>query len=80
MDKYEFLLMLIIPATVVLMYVRNVKVSKRIINPETDTDDGEVCDYINVKSHNVSSARTTGMSSGTVNKLRDFVSLKNKAS
>lgn len=76
MDQYEFLLMLILPITMLLSWVRNSKVSKKIVQPETDTDDGEICDYINVREHNESSARTTGMSSGTVNKLRELLASK----
>lgn len=66
----------VIPLIFFFAVIRVLTVSKRNILPETDSDDGVDCDYINVEKKTSSgsgSSRTTILSFNTLNKFKSFL-------
>lgn len=69
MQKYQTVLILLLPLSGVISIVRMRSISKRPIAPENDSDNGEDRDYIQVNDHRSVSERTVGVDSEIVKKI-----------
>jgi hypothetical protein len=70
MQKYQTVLILLLPLSGAISIVRMRNISKRPITPENDSDNGEDRDYIQVNEHRTISERTVGVDSETVKKVK----------
>lgn len=73
MEKIRILLIAVFPVIFLCTLIRGLTVSKKVLEPETDSDGGKDCDYIQIESKTGSgSSRATILSFNTLKRMKSF--------